>query len=453
MQSTKSGLTAFAYLGVDVTDRFSRAARAMDVCGLEPNGAGLIAHFWKWLWGPPGTVNVSNILDEVRAARSLMLDAPQGLAQLGRSIRCSERALGAAAKTGDTRPPLTQVYGGFICSSLELFAAFQGAGFEISPTSLAGVCEVYPAAIWSRLARRIPNKRRLPGRETRAALMCGLGVGLPCAVPTHDQLDACAAALLGAAADGRISGMTVAPVGDAVYWDAAHGCLREGPILVAHLDPALTASLEAIAQPWTSILPQARPHHARPAELRIKGDTTTQIVGRPVLAGMTYESRAAELLGQPRTQFPNFGYELYIPNVLREFLRQQRKVPDHEFEPFFHQNAPQISVAFYSAAWNLCRRGILRLGIKAYGQQATEDGSGGNGYSVTPFGRQWLSESNRDDYVPTEPERFGQLLSKFKRALAQLFKNAVKKPSAAIARMPTWHVAQCVVPLQNRFSS
>lgn len=124
----------------------------------------------------------------------------------------------------------------------------------------------------------------------------------------------------------------------------------------------------------------------------------------------------------PATRFPNFGYELYIPNVLREFLRQRDKaVPEHQVEEHFQRDAPQVSSAFYSAAWNLCRRGILRPGIKAYGEQATNDGSGGNGYSLTPFGRQWLSESDRDDYVPTEPERFGQLLSKGKVVLGPGF--------------------------------
>jgi len=271
----------------------------MDVCGLEPNGAGLIAHFWKWSWGLPGNVSVSAVLHEVRAARSLMLDAPQGLAQPGRSIRCSERTLGAAGKTGDTCPPLTQVYGGFICSSVELFAAFHGAGLSISPASLLGVCEVYPAAIWTRLARRIPNKGRVAGREARAALMRGLGVALPSAVPTHDQLDACAAALLGAAADGHISGMKVASVGDPVSWDPTSGCLREGPILVPHLDPDLSARLEEIAQPWTSVVPETRRRIVRPAGgSPMKRDPTARNVRRPVLAGSTRESRAAELFTQ-----------------------------------------------------------------------------------------------------------------------------------------------------------
>ena len=44
----------------------------------------------------------------------------------------------------------------------------------------------------------------------------------------------------------------------------------------------------------------------------------------------------------PATRFPNFGCELYIPNVLREFLRQRDKtVPEHQVEQYFQRNAPQ----------------------------------------------------------------------------------------------------------------
>lgn len=73
----------------------------------------------------------------------------------------------------------------------------------------------------------------------------------------------------------------------------------------------------------------------------------------------------------------------------------------------------ELSPHFYSAAWELCRRGILRPGVAVHGAQATPDGSAGNGYSVTPFGREWVSESGQDDFVPTEPERFAQLLKPF----------------------------------------
>lgn len=32
---------------------------------------------------------------------------------------------------------------------------------------------------------------------------------------------------------------------------------------------------------------------------------------------------------------------------------------------------------------------------------------------MTPFGEQWAAEADRDDFVPTEPQRFGQMLQPF----------------------------------------
>jgi hypothetical protein len=52
--------------------------------------------------------------------------------------------------------------------------------------------------------------------------------------------------------------------------------------------------------------------------------------------------------------------------------------------------------------------------VNAYSSQSTEDGAAGNGYSVTPFGRQWLAESDQNDFVPTEPERFAQMLAPYR---------------------------------------
>lgn len=69
---------------------------------------------------------------------------------------------------------------------------------------------------------------------------------------------------------------------------------------------------------------------------------------------------------------------------------------------------------FFAAGWELCRRGILRPGVNEYGAQATDQGNAGSGYSITPFGRQWLAEADRDDYVPTEPGRFAQMISVYR---------------------------------------
>ena len=67
---------------------------------------------------------------------------------------------------------------------------------------------------------------------------------------SHDKLDACAAALLGAAGDGRIRDISVVAVGDSVFWDDVTGCLREGQIVVPNVDSALRVELQTVVQRW-----------------------------------------------------------------------------------------------------------------------------------------------------------------------------------------------------------
>jgi hypothetical protein len=267
----------------------------MDVCGLEIGDNGLIPHFWTWSWGSREAIDVTNLLTEISGAKAVMLDGPQGLARVGCRIRASERSLAAAGKTGDTRPPLSQPYGGFVASSLDLFAAFHSAGLFDPSSPHSELQEVYPAAIWTRLARGLPNKRRRDGRKARIAILQALGVGIPDTL-NHDELDACAAALLAAAADGRIGGVGVAAVGDRVYWDDDAACLREGQILIPEVDAAVRTKLQSVVEPWVITPAAHRPRVVqRDTSMALRGVGESSTVPRPLLDGATREDRAGQL--------------------------------------------------------------------------------------------------------------------------------------------------------------
>lgn len=116
----------------------------------------------------------------------------------------------------------------------------------------------------------------------------------------------------------------------------------------------------------------------------------------------------------------NYGYDLYLPNVIRWHLIEmspELRASPLELEP----KVPPLFPFFANAAWELCRRGILRPGVKGYNKQATDEGSAGSGFSVTSFGQQWLSEDDADVFIPTEPERFAQLLKPFVSRFGQGF--------------------------------
>lgn len=114
--------------------------------------------------------------------------------------------------------------------------------------------------------------------------------------------------------------------------------------------------------------------------------------------------------------YGSYGYDLYLPHAITAYFRKNH-IEENKAQGFMAEFMPY----FYAAAWDLCRRGILRPGVNHYGGQATGSGNAGDGYSITPLGKTWLLETNLDDFVPTEPERFGALLAQYKTKLGAGF--------------------------------
>ena len=104
-----------------------------------------------------------------------------------------------------------------------------------------------------------------------------------------------------------------------------------------------------------------------------------------------------------------YGYEVYVPKVVNAYLSLEEGLKN-ELER--GRRPAEVSPAFLGAAWELTRRGVLRPGVARFGAQSTAEGGAGSGFSLTAFGRSWLAESDRDDFVPTEPGRFASLISR-----------------------------------------
>ena len=112
---------------------------------------------------------------------------------------------------------------------------------------------------------------------------------------------------------------------------------------------------------------------------------------------------------KPKAEYSNYGYDVYLSNVIRWHLHQSGE----RDRPAVEQSIPILWPTFVAAAWELCRRGVIRPGVRQLREQSTDQGSAGEGYSITPFGAQWASESDRDNFVPTEPQRFAQMLAPY----------------------------------------
>jgi hypothetical protein len=112
---------------------------------------------------------------------------------------------------------------------------------------------------------------------------------------------------------------------------------------------------------------------------------------------------------KPARHLSNFGYDVYLSNVIRWHLEEQGLRERQVMET----STQNLWPTFVNAAWELCRRGVIRPGVREFNTQSTPQGSAGEGYSVTPFGKQWAAESDRADFVPTEPQRFAQMLAPY----------------------------------------
>lgn len=129
--------------------------------------------------------------------------------------------------------------------------------------------------------------------------------------------------------------------------------------------------------------------------------------------GVIHQEEVMNFLVESMSKNPEafrvYGYDLYVIQAARKFVSEIEKNIDHIAS---EQRVNEISGVFFDVAWGLCQRGIVRPGVRSYHQQATDDGSAGNGFSLTSYGRLWLVSEERNLYVPTELDRFAQILDK-----------------------------------------
>ena len=258
MRSTREEEPA-RWLGVSVSDRYAEEPAPLVVCGLELAGDHVKPHFWRWEWDPPGAaLDLDVALDEVRDARAVVMDGPQGLARSGRQGRRCEDLKQADQRTPATLPEPVEGQEGRARSSVELCRALYGQGVRVSPSGQrGGVNEIIPDVLWRELTAAAPDDAEI-GADVMLEVLASQGVDVaPLREMAHDEpretgaasdfaeassdessaparlkrsLNACLAALVAVAADGAARGLMVRPYGDNVSL-GGDGWLREGPVL------------------------------------------------------------------------------------------------------------------------------------------------------------------------------------------------------------------------------
>ena len=100
-----------------------------------------------------------------------------------------------------------------------------------------------------------------------------------------------------------------------------------------------------------------------------------------------------ELLQADRAK--NYGYDLYPTSVTR-VAAERRHRQDHQAQLTAEI---ELSPIFMEAAWELCRRGIVRPGVRCKGAQVTDE----VGYSLTVAGAAALDQLDVTTILITQP--------------------------------------------------
>jgi len=113
------------------------------------------------------------------------------------------------------------------------------------------------------------------------------------------------------------------------------------------------------------------------------------------------------------------GSDIWIDRVAEDYWRAR----GHPVNELQQDDKEPLVAAFYDAAWELCRRGVLRPGAAMPAGQKSAGQLGqlvnaapffGDGFSLTAWGREWVGKAASERViVPSDPGRITQVLHQF----------------------------------------
>jgi hypothetical protein len=117
--------------------------------------------------------------------------------------------------------------------------------------------------------------------------------------------------------------------------------------------------------------------------------------------------------------------ELVVPTLLAARFPSQF-IHSHN-QPAVRDNIPTAA----AAAWDFCRRGILRPGPQTHETGAPDTRFG---YTVTPAGEKWLTENADRPFIPTEPGAVAELLAKHRARFGDGFHERAQEAIRCLER-------------------
>ena len=114
---------------------------------------------------------------------------------------------------------------------------------------------------------------------------------------------------------------------------------------------------------------------------------------------------------RPDDGYASHGYDVWLPKVIVAYLRDVERSTEQIQNLYRGRRSLELSPFFYDAAWHLCRRGVLRPGIKDVSGAGPVNGASAEGYSLTTIGRSWIEQGAPDAFL-ADPDRLGQMFDK-----------------------------------------
>jgi hypothetical protein len=142
---------------------------------------------------------------------------------------------------------------------------------------------------------------------------------------------------------------------------------------------------------------------------------------------------------RPTAAYSSYGYEIYVPNIVAAYLTEVEPTSAHWPTVRDSPRAREIMPIFSEAAWDLCRRGILRPGVQTIGQG---DSGTGHGYAVTTLGRDWIRGGSLTPLL-FDQSRLSRLFETLSKRLGRGFQQ--RATEAATCHTLGCHLTSCAM--------
>ena len=114
---------------------------------------------------------------------------------------------------------------------------------------------------------------------------------------------------------------------------------------------------------------------------------------------------------RPDDGYPFHGYDIWLPKVIVAYIREVEHSTEHLQSLYNGRRRVELAPFFYDAAWSLCRRGVLRPGIKDVSGAGPVNGASAEGYGLTEIGRSWIEQGAPAVFL-ADPDRLSQMFHK-----------------------------------------